>query len=190
MKYKAVIFDFFGVISSDVARLWFKEYFTEEQIKILKDKYVFPADRGSISYNRLIHRLGQLIGATDAQVKREWSKKVMLNRNTLALVRQLRKKYRVVLLSDAPWEFLRGILDQNKITKLFDLIFISSELKTAKRDKKIFRLALTKLGIAAPEAIFIDDEPVNVRLAESMGMKGIIYRGDEELIRKLGRQLL
>ena len=35
---KVILFDFFGVISSEVSPIWFKRYFNEEAAKIVKEE--------------------------------------------------------------------------------------------------------------------------------------------------------
>jgi HAD superfamily hydrolase (TIGR01509 family) len=185
MKYKAVIFDFFGVISSEVAHLWFEKYFPDSQIEKLKKKYVFPADCGAVSCDRMMGRLGKLVGISSEQVKEEWESEVIIDEKVISLIKKIKTKCKVALVSDAPRDFLRKILRQNKIEKLFNLILISSELRMTKSNKKIFRLALKRLRVKAPETIFVDDDLSHVRRSEEMGIKGLVFRSEKILAKQL-----
>ena len=65
----------------------------------------------------------------------------------ITLIENLRKKYKIALLSNAIGEFLNRILSRIDINQLFDFIVISSEANIIKPDKKIFELLLSKMNI-------------------------------------------
>jgi putative hydrolase of the HAD superfamily len=58
-------------------------------------------------------------------------------------------------------------------------------LLTAKPDPAIYRHTLDKLGVAAHEAIFIDDIPANIAAARALGIDGIVFTAVEQLRRDL-----
>ena len=55
MSIKAVIFDFFGVISTEVSPFWFAERFTDEEAKILKEKYEACLVKGKENMKRYLN---------------------------------------------------------------------------------------------------------------------------------------
>jgi putative hydrolase of the HAD superfamily len=57
----------------------------------------------------------------------------------------------------------------------------SCELLTAKPDPAIYRHTLEKLGVAAHEAIFVDDIPANIEAARALGIDGIQFTNVEQL---------
>jgi putative hydrolase of the HAD superfamily len=57
----------------------------------------------------------------------------------------------------------------------------SCELLTAKPDPAIYRHTLEKLGVAAHEAIFVDDIPANITAARALGIDGIQFTSVEKL---------
>ena len=61
----------------------------------------------------------------------------------------------------------------------------SCELLTAKPDPAIYRHTLEKLGVAAHEALFIDDLPANIAAARALGIDGIQFTNVEQLRRDL-----
>jgi putative hydrolase of the HAD superfamily len=61
----------------------------------------------------------------------------------------------------------------------------SCELLTAKPDPAIYQHTLEKLGVAAHEAIFVDDIPANIAAARALGIDGIQFTSVEQLRRDL-----
>lgn len=51
----------------------------------------------------------------------------------------------------------------------------SCELRTAKPEPAIYQHTLKQLGVAAPEAMFIDDIPANIAAARALGIDGILF---------------
>ena len=46
---KVILFDFFGVISSEVSPIFFKRYFNEEEAKRVKEEIMSKGDKGELS---------------------------------------------------------------------------------------------------------------------------------------------
>jgi putative hydrolase of the HAD superfamily len=67
----------------------------------------------------------------------------------------------------------------------FTCLTWSCELLTAKPDPAIYRHTLEKLGVAAGEAVFIDDIPANIAAARALGIDGIQFTTVEQLQRDL-----
>ena len=100
-------------------------------------------------------------------------------------VRSLRPHHKTALLSNA-WNDLRGLLnDQWKITDAFDQITISAEVGLAKPDPRIYILPLEALGIAAPQAVFVDDFKINILAAQDVGLRTIHFRNPQQAIAEL-----
>jgi 2-haloacid dehalogenase len=58
------------------------------------------------------------------------------------------------------------------VTKLFRDVVVSGVEKVVKPDKQIYQIALARFGLAAGEALFIDDRADNIRGAEANGFIG------------------
>jgi 2-haloacid dehalogenase len=59
---------------------------------------------------------------------------------------------------------------------LFDGIVVSGDEGVIKPDPRIFRILLERYGIAAAEAVFIDDVAANAAAAAALGLHGIHFR--------------
>jgi len=63
----------------------------------------------------------------------------------------------------------------------FDGIVVSGQEKLIKPDPRIFRTLLDRYRLAAHEAVFIDDNPVNAQAASNLGMHGVHFRSASQL---------
>ncbi len=104
-----------------------------------------------------------------------------LDRELVDYIRGLRKKVKVGLLSNA-W-----VNGRQKLIKLygdfldiFDVSIFSSEIGLRKPDERAFQAVLDQLGVAAQEAIFVDDREVNVRAAEAMGIHSVHFQNCDQ----------
>lgn len=68
-------------------------------------------------------------------------------------------------------DFWRPLLP---LDELFDDVVDSSEVGLRKPDARIYELALGRLDVAAPDAVFVDDAPGNVAGAERVGMRAVL----------------
>lgn len=67
----------------------------------------------------------------------------------------------------------------------FDGIVVSGEEGVIKPDARIFAILLERHGVAARDAVFIDDVPANAAAAAALGIHGIHFRSPEQLRRDL-----
>jgi len=97
-----------------------------------------------------------------------------VDEEVLAVVRGLRGRCRVALLSNATTR-LRADLDRLGLTGVLDEVFSSAELGLAKPDADVFRVVCARLGVAPSECGFVDDTAGHVRAAEAVGLVGHRY---------------
>jgi putative hydrolase of the HAD superfamily len=96
----------------------------------------------------------------------------------LALIRALRPRYRVGVLSNADGTLRARLGEGLGILDLFDDVVCSAEVGCAKPEPEIYALACQRLGVAPAACVFVDDHGPNVEAAESLGMRGILFRID------------
>ena len=174
-KKELIIFDFFGVISSEIAPIWLRKYFDEETSKTIKRDIVSQVDIGEISEEELYIKLGDLAKLTPEKVKNEWEKLVIINTELTDFIRSIKNNYLIALLSNASETFLRKILDKYSLYDLFDTIVISSEEKIVKPNEEIYNIVLNRLDIKPEKALMIDDNITNINGSKEAGIEGIIY---------------
>ena len=109
--------------------------------------------------------------------------------DTWRLVRALKPRYRLGLLSNTnPWHFAHGIRT-TAVFPLFDAVTLSFEVGALKPDPRLYADAVRKLGLPPSACVFIDDIPAFAEGARAFGMRGLTYTGTEALeadLRRLG----
>ncbi len=100
---------------------------------------------------------------------------------TIEIVKELKGKYQLILLSDHAREWMKYIEEKNKDLKLFDQKIFSYDIGAVKSDKQTFHIVLEQTGIVADETLFIDDYEKNVKNAEAVGIHGIVFKNAEQL---------
>lgn len=190
---KAIIFDFAGVVATESFMIWLSENITDfEKTKQFYLDLSYEVDSGKITASEFSQVLGEKSGKPPENVWPEIFDKIVINDSMVNLIKNLKKKYKVGLLTNHITEWITYIIDSHKLSPLFDEIVISSKEKFIKPDQKIFKIMLERLQVDAPESVFIDDRQINVEGAKKIGMQGLLYTADEELeqdLLKLGVKL-
>lgn len=69
-------------------------------------------------------------------------------------------------------KYLREKFD---ISKYFNVISISGDLKTQKPDERIFQLTIEQLGCKAEDCLYVDDREGNLEAASKVGMNTVLF---------------
>jgi putative hydrolase of the HAD superfamily len=179
--YQTFIFDFFGVVCSEIAPFWLGRHFSNQRAIEIKKTLVHSADLGKISEAEMFSQLGEWAGISADQVRSEWNDEVRVKADVVEFLKQLKSTYPLGLLTNSPSPFVRGILDSYNLNELFNSIVVSSEIGIAKPDVRTYTRILKDLDTVAAQALFVDDNPLNVEGAAKIGLKGIVYKSLREL---------
>ena len=85
------------------------------------------------------------------------------------------------ILSNMGPEVLRAMRQEFAWLASFDQLTWSCELSIAKPDPAIYRFTCDQLGVRPSEAFFLDDNPDNIRAAESFGFQALQFSNIEQL---------
>ncbi|MBI3589646.1 MAG: HAD-IA family hydrolase [Candidatus Liptonbacteria bacterium] len=181
--YQALVIDFFGVICSEVAPHWLGRYFSPTRAEQIKATIVHAADVGDISQSTMFDQLANLAGISVPRAEAEWEAEVRIDVDMIDFVIAAAPLYKVGMLTNSPSPFVRGILRRHKLSGLFRAIVVSSEIRTAKPERRAYERILKELGTVASAAFMIDDNPVNVAAAAKIGMKGIVFHSVDDVKR-------
>jgi glucose-1-phosphatase len=103
-----------------------------------------------------------------------------------AFTMSLKPRYRVGLLSNAMLETRAALAKRfPKFFDMFDVTVFSAEEGLLKPDARIYRLILDRLGVEAPEAVFVDDFIENVEGARRLGLIAIHFRNPQQAVEAL-----
>lgn len=91
--------------------------------------------------------------------------------------------YRLFVLSNASSSFYQ-YFQRFAPLDYFDGIVVSCDIHMIKPDVRIYQYLLDKYQLTPEESFFIDDMPENVAGAQKAGIRGAIFHGDFEKIRK------
>lgn len=199
MTIRAVIFDIGGVLSlyTDM-----KTYLKWEQKLGLPKKGLFD-----ILYQSKVSKLATLGKATVDEVWEDLGQQCNLspeelnimrdeiwagyewNTELLDYIRSLKPKYKTAIVSDA-WSDARESMQGFINNDTFDVIVFSAEVGVQKPAPEIFERALSQLGIAPQEAIFVDDREKNIVGANQLGMHGVFFTDTQKAIEDIENLLI
>ncbi len=100
-------------------------------------------------------------------------KKYVFYDDALSVIPELKKKYKLAIVSDA-WPSLLDVYEENNMTSYFDSVVISSFIGTSKPDSKMYNTALQELNVEPEEAIFVDDSLKNCMGALAVGINTVL----------------
>ena len=181
MHDKLVIFDCFGVIMGDVAPVFLRKYLTKEVADPLKEELFVPADLGKVTYDELLTNMANALGLDKDEMTAEWEKLFVLQQEIVPVIRKLREKADIALLSNAPLGVVEGLLDRYSLWDLFDETVISCNVKMAKPDERIYKHCISLFNKKYDKIYMVDDNLVNLEHLPSIGITPIHYRNVEDL---------
>jgi HAD superfamily hydrolase (TIGR01509 family) len=80
---------------------------------------------------------------------------------------------RLAIASSSPRSWVRGHLGRVGVLARFDIIACGDEVGGPKPDPAVYELALSRLGVAAPNAVAVEDTPHGVAAAHAAGIRCI-----------------
>ena len=192
---KNIIFDLSEVIISgyhETEKIIERQYaIPEEEFKkqkLFKYEYFLDLMRGDLSEEEYLE---ELLQGTNWNLSLE-QLKIAIRQNlnqpvpgTMEIVKELKGKYQLILLSDHAREWMEYIEENNKDLNIFDQKIFSYDIGAVKSDEQTFKTVLEKTGIVADETLFIDDYEKNVKNAEKVGIHGIVFENAEQLRKRL-----
>lgn len=195
---KAIIFDYGNVIAKFdnnkiIRGLSRHSEKTESELEtIIYKKSGLPKkyESGAISSDEFYNQICSLCGINNMS-KEEFIKvytdKFSQIKETIKLIRELKPNYKLGLLSNtSELDFRHGFEPTpSQLSKMFDAITLSYEVKTMKPDPKIFLDMLKKLDLQPENCVYIDDIREYVAAAQNIGMYGIVYKSNQQLVEGL-----
>lgn len=174
---KAIIFDCYGVLYPNACRHFFErhqELFDGDSTSL--DKLNEQMDLGKITRADFFTEVEKKTGISAGQIKAEIDQELVVDKRLVEFIKQLKKSYRIGLLSNAGQEEI-SIIYRDQVAELFDAVTISYEAHVVKPDKEIFLICAKRLGVDPADCLFIDDSLVNIQAAQKLGMETIYYTG-------------
>ena len=172
---KAVIFDFDGTLSDRynnayyLCRDYLKPYFSDlsdiEYEAVLQDLLIYDCN-GTINIKLrmipFVHKYNKYFNENDVPKFEEYYNEHMyeytrLKPDTLDVLKRLKDKYKLGLLSNGMPKMQHNKIDNSNIKQYFDEIIVSGDINIHKPDKRIFEIMADKLGVKCEECVYVGD---------------------------------
>ncbi|NQU98925.1 HAD family hydrolase [Candidatus Woesearchaeota archaeon] len=188
-KLKGILFDFWGTVVENglfpspsrraqrILRLEvpfsdyivkFEEAFMTKKVETLTEAFhnvtqVFDVSPPGFVYDKLVGM---------------WNKNTFLSKpfpETIEVLEELKKDYKLVLISNTDNLSIPQLLDKFDLKKYFDAIILSCDFGMLKTDKKLFAEALKKVKLKKSEVLMVGDAiPTDIEGAKNAGIKAIL----------------
>jgi putative hydrolase of the HAD superfamily len=90
---------------------------------------------------------------------------------------------RAAFLSNSGPEVMARVRERWRLDARFDAVVISCEVGVSKPVPRIYQLCLDRLGLPAPETLFVDDRADNIEGAARVGLRTLHWEGADALDR-------
>lgn len=182
---RAVILDFGGVIAEEGFREGLKaiaqsngldpeEFFNIADSLIYETGYVKGLIDEGLFWEKLKKKTG--IKGDDKELREEILNRFILRGDVLDLVDHLRRKGIITAILSDQTNWLDEINEKKPFYHHFDYVFNSYKIGKGKREAGTFLYICSLLNIQPEKAIFVDDNPNNIKNAEREGLYSILYR--------------
>ncbi len=195
---RSVIFDVGGVLldwNSD--RVLESYYATPAERSAMKQAIFLHADwlevdRGVLGEAQLLERIAGRVGRPVPELTGLFAfvrDSLRPKADTVALLKSLAVRgVPLYCLSNMPLEIFSHLQGRFGFWDLFRGIVISGEIRLVKPQPEIFEYLLGRYDLSAADTVFIDDYPVNVEAARTLGLHTVLFRDArqcEEALRPL-----
>jgi len=155
-----------------------------------KENYDFHRsfERGEVSDEEFLTKLSGFINnRIDKQTLISvYSKIFTVNEDVVALLPELKKKYKLVLLSNTNIIHQKYGWGEYSFLKNFDKLILSHEVGSVKPEEKIYRAVEDYTKLPSEEHIFIDDIFEYAEGAKKLGWDAIQFENYKQLVEELG----
>lgn len=122
------------------------------------------------------------------KIIKEWTNTWNPSSDMNKLIIKLKKNYQLAILSNSDPVNSSNYFKKGWY-KYFDTIILSHEVGVLKPKKKIYEIAINKIGVKANECLFIDDQEDCLKPAKSIGMSTILFKSVSKLENDLKKYL-
>ncbi len=182
---KALVFDCFGVFYVDPVFAYMRNLHSpKDKAKTLHDLDE-QAARGRLSKANFITQASELLNLSSQETDDRFFQGHDRNDELVAYVQELRKHYKIALLSNIGADMMDGFFTQQERNELFDTVVLSGSTGYAKPDLEIFKLTCGRLGVEPNGAVMIDDVQSNCDGAKAIGMQAVQYQSFRQMKQEL-----
>ncbi|MFX1371763.1 MAG: HAD-IA family hydrolase [Promethearchaeota archaeon] len=197
-KIKTIIFDLGGVYftpGSFLAIEKIREIYDIKNEKLLRDFFSDEPNsegnllrRGFMTIDEFEEKLFSKLEINKKERKHTryiWFGSYCIHYGIEDLIKRLKMKYRLLIFSGNIRERVEYLNKKCDFLKYFDDTVFSFDYHKNKNDIEFYEELIKHIKCTPSEALLIDDEKKNIKIARSLGFKGIHYYYTEKLIEDL-----
>jgi putative hydrolase of the HAD superfamily len=163
-----------GISPAEFAKLYEKNRLAYDRGDLTAEQYWFSfADEPGIS-----------VRAEEIPLLRAWDCELWSDLNPV-MIKWLESIHldglRTALLSNMQEDMVIKVRRDSHWIKHIDFAVFSYEVRLAKPEAKIYEYCLQGLGTEPHETLFIDDREVNVKAAQALGIRAILFKSAAQL---------
>lgn len=182
---KAIVFDCFGLFFADPVYDYVLDPSSPASIAQELDEMDDSSSRGEITKKQFVTRAAELLNQPQEDIEQRFFHSTKRNEDLIDLSQDLRKEYKVALLSNIGADMMDGFFTTEDLRNLFDTAIISGVINIAKPNPEIFKLVCSQLGVEPSEAVMVDDVKEYCVGAVSFGMQAIHYKDFDQFRKEL-----
>lgn len=194
---KLIIFDSSGVVVNGGYTVTCKEIKKrfgipyKRALAIFHDKYFVEAcnkkQSSLISWQKAIDYFG--LKVTAKKLEDLHLKLHQANPEVMKIAKELRGKYKVVLLSNNYQKYIDYIIKKFKYNKIFNEVINSQKIGLKKTNPEMFKYVLKRYKVKGEEAVYIDDIEKYLKISGKLGIHGLHYKNPNQFKKELNHLL-
>ncbi|MBR2409840.1 MAG: HAD-IA family hydrolase [Lachnospiraceae bacterium] len=185
-KITTLIFDMYGVIieesKGNFIPYTYNHFDESEYERITRqfrvEKLFTKAGNGEINSDTFLSMLG--FENPQFHMKDYIENHLTLDAGFVPFAERFAGQYEFVLLSNDVSEWSAYITEHHGLDKYFSHKIVSGDVKCRKPERKIYELALERIGKKPEECLFIDNTVKNLLVAQELGIVPVLFDRDKE----------
>ncbi len=181
-----IIFDMYGVIieesKGNFIPYTYNHFDESEYERITRqfrvEKLFGKAGNGELSSDEFLSLLG--FADTEFHMRDYIENHLTLDAGFISFAERFSGQYEFVLLSNDVSEWSAYITEFHGLDKYFKHKIVSGDVKCRKPERKIYELALERIGKKPEECLFIDNTAKNLLVAQELGIAAVLFDRDKE----------
>jgi epoxide hydrolase-like predicted phosphatase len=194
-KVKAVIFDLGGVIVDLAVDKTIQAFSNLSGRSVTEVQYLYSQHLGFVAYEKgkmtdqdFRQMLRELFSTqvSDAQLDAAWNAMLVdLPLQKLQWLTELKKNFQIYALSNTNHIHINYVnevmLKGEPLDNYFHRCYYSHHVHMRKPDVEIYEYVLSHAGLVPHEALFLDDNPDNIKTAKALGIQAVQVNHPDEV---------
>ena len=185
-KITTLIFDMYGVIieesKGNFIPYTYNHFDESEYERITKqfrvEKLFGKAGNGELCSDEFLSMLG--FENPQLHMRDYIENHLTLDAGFIPFAEKFAGRYEFVLLSNDVSEWSAYITEYHGLDKYFKHKIVSGDVKCRKPEKRIYEIALEKIGKKPEECLFVDNTGKNLMVAQEIGIMTVMFDRDKE----------